>query len=114
MFQNTSKLEPSPSNSPIGNIPQFSKISYGDNTANNQSYHSSDRPEFKSINYEDYHARRVSLKSPKINEAELLKIIKDNHNKYLPEATNEVIDNINQIKDYKWKLGVILNDKINF
>lgn len=116
MLQSTPKLEPTVTNSPLGNLnlPQLSKISYGDNLANNQSYLSSDRPEVKSIDNQEYHVRKVSMKSPSINEAELLKLIRDNYNKYLPEATDEVIENINQIKDYKWKLGVILNEKINF
>ena len=116
MLQSTPKLEPNISNSPIGNLNlhQLSKNSNADNLANNQSYHSSERQENKSLMSNDaYPIRKVSLKSPKINESELLKIINNHHNKYLPEASKEVIENINIMKDYKWKLGVILNEKIN-
>lgn len=112
MNQSTPKLEPKGSNPPFQNIPQISKINYGDNLANNQSNLSSDRNEVKSIN-DEHHVNNVSMEAPNIHGDELLKIIRDNYTKYFPEATNEVIDNINQIKDYKWKLGVILNEKIN-
>ena len=116
MLQSTPKLEPNVNNSPIGNLDlhQSSKFSYGDNIINNQSYHSSERQENKSLmSNDEFPPRKVSLKPPKIKESELLKIINNHHNKYLPEASNEVIENINMMKDYKWKLGVILTEKIN-
>lgn len=116
MLQSTPKLEPNINNSPVGNLNlhQLSKNSFGDDNVNNQSYHSSERQENKSLMSNDaFPVRKFSLKSPKINEAELLKIINNHHNKYLPEASKEVIENINIMKDYKWKLGIILNEKIN-
>ena len=110
MQQNTPKLE-SNVNSPGNlNLPQLSKISYGDNLGN---YLSSEKQVKSSLSSEQFPIRRQSLRSPKINESELIKIINEHQNKYFPEASQEVIDNINRIKDYKWKLGMILNDKIN-
>lgn len=55
----------------------------------------------------------MKLKPETINEAELIKIINEHQNKYLPQASKEVVENINILEDYKWKLGIILNDKIN-
>ena len=112
MLQSTPKLEPSTANPPLQNIPQIQKINYGENLLNNQSYISSDRIEVKSVS-DERHIINKSMNNPKINEEELIKSMRDNYTKYFPGATNEVIENINQIKDYKWKLGVILNDKIN-
>ena len=115
-MQQTPKIEPNVSNSPVGNLnlQQISKISYGDNLGNNPSYLSSERQDIKSsISNEGFPIRKSSLKAPRLKEAETLKIINDHYNKYLPEASQEVIDNINIMNDYKWKLGVILNDKIN-
>lgn len=110
MQQSTPKLEAN-TNSPANlNLPQLSKISYGDNFGN---YLSTEKHDFKSSVSSEVYQRRASLRSPKINESELIKIINEHHNKYLPEATDEVIEYINKMKDYKWKLGVILNDKIN-
>ena len=111
MQQSTPKLEAT-TNSPANlNLPQLSKISYGDNFGN---YLSTEKHDFKSSVSSEIYQRRASLRSPKINESELIKIINEHHNKYLPEATDEVIEYINKMKDYKWKLGVILNDKINY
>ena len=116
MLQNTPKLEPNINNSPMGNLnlPQLSKLSHVENIVNNPSYFSSERQEIKSSSSsEAYPIRKESLKSPKTKEVELLKIINEHQNKYLPEASKEVIENINIMKDYKWKLGVILIEKIN-
>ena len=108
MQNNTPKLEPNENNPPIGNFNL--KISEGDNLGNN-----SELQEIKSsISSGPRPIRKVSLKVPKIKEGEIMKIIKEHHNyKYLPIASKEAIDNINLLNDYKWKLGVILNDKIN-
>ena len=81
---------------------------------NNLSVHSSEKIINRSYTCQDLqHLRKTSLSSPKIDENELLKIINDHQNKFYPEASKEVIDNIKLIKDYKWKLGMLLNDKIN-
>ena len=115
-IEQTPKLAPNITNAPVGNLnlQQSSKISYGENLGNNPSYLSSERQEIKSsINSDVFPVRKASLKAPKINEAETMRIIKDHYNKYLPEANKEAIDNINIMNDYKWKLGVILNDRIN-
>jgi len=117
MFQNPSKVDSNNNiNSPLGsdNVPQLSKISYGDNLGKNQNYYlSSEKNEIKSLNSYMSPVRKPSLKPEKINEAELIKIINEHQNKYLPQASNEVVENINILKDYKWKLGIILNEKIN-
>ena len=57
--------------------------------------------------------RRGSADLPQIKGPELIRLINDNKLRVLPEPTKEVVDDINKVNDYKWKLGVILNDKIN-
>ena len=106
MQQSTPKLEANTNSTANLNLPQLSKISYGDNFGN---FPSSEKHDFKPTL-----SRRASVRSPVINESELIKILYEHHNKLLPEASDEAIEYINKMKDYKWKLGVILNDKINY
>ena len=112
-METTPKLEPNMNeNPPDMNFNLQTKEEDGDNAEKFEAF--SDSYDIKLVtNKEGYPERKVVLKYNKKNEAELLNIINYNQYKYLPEASKEVIDNINKMKDYKWKLGVILKDKIN-
>ncbi len=113
-MQSTPKLEPNiTANSPEGNFNLPSNMSEEENKVMNKlSYSDSFYVKFDS-NQKGFQTKQIFLKNPRINEAELLKILDGQHNKFLPEASKEVIAHINKMKDYKWKLGVLLNEKIN-
>lgn len=116
-MQSTPKLEPNITvNSPEENFNLPSNASYEENKSNMQNYQNYSDSFYVKIEKDNdgsVKGKKIVLKSPRVNEAELLKFLDGQHNKYLPEASKEVIDNINRMKDYKWNLGVLLNDKIN-
>ena len=57
--------------------------------------------------------RRASLKIPKMSPSVYNNLINEHQTIYDPVANQETMEQLNVIKDYKWKLGIILIDKIN-
>ena len=57
--------------------------------------------------------RRASLKIPKMSPSVYNNLINEHQTIYDPVANQETMEQLNVIKDYKWKLGMILIDKIN-
>ena len=57
-------------------------------------------------------ARRQSALNEKKSDI-YQNIITAHKNKYNPDINEEAMENINKVKDYKWKIGMILIDRIN-
>ena len=101
----TPTLKPTNPNS-IKNIPILKDINNADNLLESQ--------EKSQENIEPHiSGRKRTLKSTKMSPSVYIKLINQHPNIYEPMVNEEAMENINIIKDYKWKLGMVLTDKIN-
>ena len=90
----------------IQNIPALKGINTPDNLLENQEKIQENDDPYKS-------GRKASLKVPKMSPSFYTNLINEHQNIYDPIASQETMEQLNVIKDYKWKLGMILIDKIN-
>ena len=90
----------------IQNIPALKGINTPDNLLENQEKIQENDELYKS-------GRKASLKVPKMSPSFYTNLINEHQNIYDPIASQETMEQLNVIKDYKWKLGMILIDKIN-
>ena len=89
----------------IKNISLLKEINNADNLLESQ--------EKSQDNIEHIPGRRTSSNYPEINTAIYQNLFNDHQNRYIPGVNKESLEQINKINDYKWKLGMILIDKIN-
>lgn len=95
---------------------QLNYFLFSGNSGKNSKYYfnsEKDYNEFKSFNNGVTIKRRRSVEIPKIKEPKLIKIISEHQTGMWPELTDKAIDDIKKMKDCKWKLDIILNEKIN-
>ena len=89
----------------IKNIPLLKEMKNAENILDSQ--------EKSQDNMEHISERKSSIFLTKANPSIYKNLFNVHQNKYLPETNEEALENINKVKDYKWKLGMILIDKIN-
>ena len=103
----TPTLKPTnPNINTIKNIPPLKEINNADNFLESQ--------EKSQENIEQHaSARKGSLKASKMSPSFYKNLINEHQNIYEPVMNKETMEQLNIVKDYKWKLGMILMDKIN-
>ena len=103
----TPTLKPTnPNLNVIKNIPPLKDINNADNFLESQ--------EKSQENIEQHiSGRKGTLKTSKMNASFYKNLINEHQNIYEPVMNKETMEQLNIVKDYKWKLGMILMDKIN-
>ena len=104
MSLSTPTLKPTNSSS-LKNIPPLKDLKNADNLIESQ--------EKSQENIDPKIFRKASITSNTTNPTIYKNLITDHKNRYIPKANKEAIENINKIKEYKWKLGLILLERIN-
>ena len=103
----TPTLKPTnPNLNALKNIPPLKEINNADNFLESQ--------EKSQENIEQHiSGRKGTLKTSKMNASFYKNLINEHQNIYEPVMNKETMEQLNIVKDYKWKLGMILMDKIN-
>ena len=94
--------------STLKNIPLLKDINMNMNIGSPSNDGQDKLPEYSKYLF----ARRQSAINEK--KADIYQnLITDFKNRYDPDANEEAMENINKVKDYNWKIGMILIDRIN-
>ncbi len=103
----TPTLKPTnPNLNVIKNIPTLKDINNADNFLESQ--------EKSQENIEQHiSGTKATLKTSKMSASFYKNLINEHQNIYEPVMNKETMEQLNIVKDYKWKLGMILMDKIN-
>ena len=100
----TPTLKPTINPTSIKDIPLLKDLNNADNLLESQE---------KSKDNMHIYGKRGSSDLPKANLNLYKNLFNQHQNKYFPEANKESLEQINKVNEYKWKLGMILIDKIN-
>ena len=70
-------------------------------------------PQEKEPDYSKFMLTRTQSALKEIKPDIYKNLINSHKNGYDPDTNEEALENINKVKDYKWKIGMILIDRIN-